>query len=450
MDLGTTSVQVAVRGRGIVLEEPSVVAVDRRTGKILEVGQAARQMLGRTPGELVAVRPLEQGYIADCTMAEEMVSAFLRKALPRRLFKPRLLLCVPSGSAEVAERAVVEAGVRAGARKVYLMEEPLAAALGAGIDIRQPQGHMVVDIGGGTTDVAVTALGGVVASACLATAGDQFDQALIQYVRQHHDLLIGARTAQAVKEAIGQVAGEGEESAAVKGRCLTSGLPRQITLTAQETAEAFAPVAEVIVAAVHRVLERTPPETGRFGTLGHGISDVDTAVLMKLQRGAITPASIAGVVKGVDGRPGELRGSFSSGKDLGTLYANTTCGVFGHLTNAAAQGGTPVPVALPQQVHTGPATIRSNVSGTQVEEYTVEILKVYEHTGDSRDLMLKVTDPRLLAQTGGIVQGMSGSPILQDGKLVGAVTHVLIDHADRGYGIFAQRMLEQADRTRSA
>ena len=227
MDLGTTSVQVAVRGRGIVLEEPSVVAVDRRTGKILEVGQAARQMLGRTPGELVAVRPLEQGYIADCTMAEEMVSAFLRKALPRRLFKPRLLLCVPSGSAEVAERAVVEAGVRAGARKVYLMEEPLAAALGAGIDIRQPQGHMVVDIGGGTTDVAVTALGGVVASVCLATAGDQFDQALIQYVRQHHDLLIGAR---------------------------------QITLTAQETAEAFAPVAEVIVAAVHRVLERTPPE----------------------------------------------------------------------------------------------------------------------------------------------------------------------------------------------
>ena len=225
MDLGTTSVQVAVRGRGIVLEEPSVVAVDRRTGKILEVGQAARQMLGRTPGELVAVRPLEQGYIADCTMAEEMVSACLRKALPRRLFKPRLLLCVPSGSAEVAERAVVEAGVRAGARKVYLMEEPLAAALGAGIDIRQPQGHMVVDIGGGTTDVAVTALGGVVASACLATAGDQFDQALIQYVRQHHDLLIGARTAQAVKEAIGQVAGEGEESAAVKGRCLTSGLP---------------------------------------------------------------------------------------------------------------------------------------------------------------------------------------------------------------------------------
>ena len=260
IDLGTTSVQVAARGRGIVLEEPSVVAVDRCTGKILEVGEAARQMLGRTPGELVAVRPLEQGYIADCTMAEEMVAAFLHKALPRRLFKPRLLICVPSGSAEVAERAVVEAGVRAGARKVYLMEEPLAAALGAGIDIQQPQGHMVVDIGGGTTDVAVAALGGLVASTCLATAGDQFDQALIQYVRQHHDLLIGTRTAQEVKQAIGQVAGESDESTGVKGRCLTTGLPRQITLTAQETTEAFAPVAEVIVAAVHRVLERTPPE----------------------------------------------------------------------------------------------------------------------------------------------------------------------------------------------
>lgn len=260
LDLGTTSVQVAARGRGILLEEPSVVAVERRTGKLLAVGEAARQMLGRTPGELVAVRPLEQGTIADCTMAEEMVTAFLRKALPHRLCKPRLLICVPSGCAEVAERAVVEAGLRAGARKVYLIEEPLAAALGAGIDIRQPQGHLIIDIGGGTTDVAVIALGGVVASACLATAGDQFDQALIQAVRQRHDLLIGARTAQAVKEDIGRVAGESDAQTAVKGRCLSTGLPREISLTAQETAEAFAPVAEVIVAAVHRVLERTPPE----------------------------------------------------------------------------------------------------------------------------------------------------------------------------------------------
>lgn len=260
MDLGTTSVLVAVRGRGILLQEPSVVAVDRHSGKVLQVGEAARQMLGRTPGDLIAVRPLREGIISDCTIAEAMVRAFLHKAVPGRLLKPRLLICVPSGISEVAERAVVEAGLQAGARRVYLMEEPLAAALGAGIDIDQPQGHMVVDIGGGTTDVAVTALGGVVASTCLTTAGDQFDDALIQYVRQKHDLLIGTRTAEEVKEAIGQVEGPGEETFPVKGRCLTTGLPREILLSGAETQEAFAPVAEAIVAAVQAVLERTPPE----------------------------------------------------------------------------------------------------------------------------------------------------------------------------------------------
>ena len=181
-----------------------------------------------------------------------------------------------------------------------------------------------------------------------------------------------------------------------------------------------------------------------IGTLGHGINDVDTAVLMKLQSGAITPASVAGVVKGVNGRPGELRGAFSSSQDLGTLYANTESGVFGHLQDPGTFTGTPVPVATAEEVHTGQATILANVAGTEVEEYTVEILKVYSNTSDTRDLMLRVTDPRLLEKTGGIVQGMSGSPILQDGKLVGAVTHVLIDHADRGYGILAQNMLDQA------
>ena len=186
------------------------------------------------------------------------------------------------------------------------------------------------------------------------------------------------------------------------------------------------------------------PETGLFGTLGHGINDVDTAVLMKLQSGAITPASVAGVVKGVNGRPGELRGAFSSSQDLGTLYANTESGVFGHLQDPGTFTGTPVPVATAEEVHTGQATILANVAGTEVEEYTVEILKVYSNTSDTRDLMLRVTDPRLLEKTGGIVQGMSGSPILKDGKLVGAVTHVLIDHADRGYGILAQNMLDQA------
>lgn len=260
MDLGTTSVLVAVRGRGILLQEPSVVAVDRHTGKVLQVGEAARQMLGRTPGDLVAVRPLGEGIISDCTMAEAMVRAFLHKAGPGRLLKPRLLIGVPTGISEVAERAVVEAGLQAGARRVYLMEEPLAAALGAGIDIVQPQGHMVVDIGGGTTDVAVTALGGVVASACLTTAGDRFDEALIQYVRQTHDLLIGARTAEEVKAGIGQVDGPGEETMPVKGRCLTTGLPREILLSGAETQQALAPVAEDIIAAVQGVLERTPPE----------------------------------------------------------------------------------------------------------------------------------------------------------------------------------------------
>ena len=186
------------------------------------------------------------------------------------------------------------------------------------------------------------------------------------------------------------------------------------------------------------------PDSGVFAALGHGINDVDTAVLMKLQSGAITPASVAGVVKGVNGRPGELRGAFSSSQDLGTLYANTESGVFGHLQDPGTFTGTPVPVATAEEVHTGQATILANVAGTEVEEYTVEILKVYSNTSDTRDLMLRVTDPRLLEKTGGIVQGMSGSPILQDGKLVGAVTHVLIDHADRGYGILAQNMLDQA------
>lgn len=187
------------------------------------------------------------------------------------------------------------------------------------------------------------------------------------------------------------------------------------------------------------------PSTGLFGTLGHGISDVDTAVLMKLQSGAITPASVSTIVKGMDGRPGELRGAFASGEDLGTLFANTECGVFGHFTDPQSLTGQAIPVATPQQVHEGSATILANIVGSTVEEYSVEILKVCRDAPDTRDLTLKVTDPRLLEQTGGIVQGMSGSPILQDGRLVGAVTHVLIDHADRGYGIFAQRMLEAAE-----
>lgn len=192
------------------------------------------------------------------------------------------------------------------------------------------------------------------------------------------------------------------------------------------------------------------PQTGLFGTLGHGINDVDTSVLMRLQAGSIVPSSVAGVVKGMNGRPGELRGCFSSTTDLGTLFANTERGVFGHLIDKSAVTGDPVPVAKPDEVHTGEATILANVSGDEVQEYSVEILKLYPEATDTRDLMLRVTDPVLLEKTGGIVQGMSGSPILQDGRLVGAVTHVLIDHADRGYGIFAQHMLETAKETENA
>lgn len=187
------------------------------------------------------------------------------------------------------------------------------------------------------------------------------------------------------------------------------------------------------------------PSSGLFGTLGHGINDVDTAVLMKLQSGAITPATVAGVVKGMDGRPGELRGVFSSDDDLGTLYANTEQGVFGHLTNTGSFTGRTVPAAHMDEIHEGKATILANVSGDTVEEYAVEIQKIHEHATDTRDMTLKVTDQRLLDKTGGIVQGMSGSPIIQDGKLIGAVTHVLVNDPTRGYGIFIENMLAAAE-----
>jgi stage IV sporulation protein B len=189
------------------------------------------------------------------------------------------------------------------------------------------------------------------------------------------------------------------------------------------------------------------PQTGLVATLGHGINDTDTSVLMTLKSGAITPATIASVVKGMDGQPGELRGCFTSQADLADLYANTAQGVFGTLTDPSALSGQAIPVAQPEEVHTGSATILANIVDDVVEEYSVEITRVYDSPTDTRDLMLQVTDPRLLDTTGGIVQGMSGSPILQDGKLVGAVTHVLIDHADQGYGILATHMLEAAQKS---
>ena len=205
IDLGTASVLVYIKGKGVVLREPSVVAMDKNTGKLLKVGTDAQAMLGRTPGNIVAMRPLREGVISDYDMTERMLKEFIKKVTTFSLFKPRLLICVPSGITEVEERAVVDAGIQAGARRAYLIEEPVAAAIGAGIDITKPDGHMVVDIGGGTADIAVISLGGVVESASIKIAGDKFDEAVVKYIRRKHNVLIGDRTAEELKMKIGCV-----------------------------------------------------------------------------------------------------------------------------------------------------------------------------------------------------------------------------------------------------
>ena len=260
IDLGTASVLVYVKGKGIVLNEPSVVAMDKNTGKLLKVGEEARQMLGRTPGNIVAIRPLREGVISDYDMTERMLREFIRKVSGFMLFKPRIIICVPSGITEVEERAVIDAGIQAGARKVYLIEEPVAAAIGAGIDIAKPDGHMVVDIGGGTSDIAVISLSGVVESASIKVAGDQFNEAVIKYMRRKHNILLGERTAEEMKMTIGCVYPKEESTMEIKGRCLLTGLPKTITVTSSEMLEAFEEPVERILEAIHSVLERTPPE----------------------------------------------------------------------------------------------------------------------------------------------------------------------------------------------
>ena len=261
IDLGTASILVYVKGRGVVLREPSVVAVDKNTGKLITVGEQAQKMLGKTPNDIVAIRPLKDGVISDYEMTERMLKEFIRKVSVFRFFKPRVIICVPSGITEVEERAVIDAGVCAGARRVYLIEEPVAAAIGAGIDISKPEGHLVVDIGGGTTDIAVVSLGGVVVSASIKVAGDKFDEALVKYIRKKYNVLIGDRTAEDVKINIGSVFPRNEEkSMEVKGRCLMTGLPRNITITSSETIEAFSEVTAAILEGIHSVLEKTPPE----------------------------------------------------------------------------------------------------------------------------------------------------------------------------------------------
>ncbi len=262
IDLGTATVLVYVKGKGIVLKEPSVVAIDRNTDKILKVGRAAQEMLGRTPGNITAIRPLRDGVISQYEVTLRMLQHFIRRVCGASLiFKPRVAICVPSGITEVETRAVWDAAVQAGAKRTYLIEEPVAAALGAGIDISMPNGHMIVDIGGGTTDIAVISLNGVVVSESIKVAGDKFDEAIIRYVRRKHNVLIGERTAEEIKKKIG-CAWQREEPTMieVKGRCLVQGLPRVIRLNSMEMPDALEEPITAIVESVCSVIERTPPE----------------------------------------------------------------------------------------------------------------------------------------------------------------------------------------------
>ena len=263
VDLGTSNVLIYADGKGIVVREPSVVAVDKKTGKILQVGSAARNMLGRTPGNVVAMRPLKDGVISDHEMTVRMLQALFRSATTASLFtpKPRVVICVPSGVTEVEERTVINAAIEAGARRVYLIEEPLAAALGAGLDIKGPNGHMVVDIGGGTTDVAVVSLNGVAVSSSIEVAGDAFDEAIARYVRRRHGVVVGQVTAEDIKIQIGCVYPRPEDiSMLVKGRDAKTGMPREITLLSSEIFEVLRRPARQIADEVLSVLEETSPE----------------------------------------------------------------------------------------------------------------------------------------------------------------------------------------------
>ena len=261
IDLGTATVLVYVKGRGIVTKEPSVVAIDRNTDSILKVGREAQEMLGRTPGNIVAIRPLRDGVISQYEVTLRMIQYFMKKACGPLLFKPRVVICVPSGINEVEERAVIDAGINAGARRTYLIEAPVAAALGAGIDISGPNGHMVVDIGGGTTDIAVLSLGGVVVSESIKVAGDKFDESIIRYMRNAHRMLIGERTAEQIKIRIGEAWPRDQERVLnVKGRCLIEGLPKKVDISSREITTAMEEPLMAVIDAIKSVIERTPPE----------------------------------------------------------------------------------------------------------------------------------------------------------------------------------------------
>jgi len=262
IDLGTATVLVYIKGKGVILKEPSVVAIDRNNNRVLAVGEEARKMIGRTPGNIVAIRPMRDGVISDYDITEKMLKHFIKKACgKRRLSAPRVVICVPCEATEVERRAVEDAARNAGAKKVHLIEEPLAAAIGAGLDITKASGNMVIDIGGGTTDVAVISLGGMVVHESIKVAGDKFDEAIIKYIRKKHKLMIGERTAEDLKINIGCVYKQEEETTMdIRGRDLITGLPKNLTVTSEEMREALSETVYLIAECTHSVLEKTPPE----------------------------------------------------------------------------------------------------------------------------------------------------------------------------------------------
>jgi rod shape-determining protein MreB len=264
IDLGTASVLVFKKGEGIVLHEPSVVALDRNTKKVIAIGEEARQMLGRTPGHIMAIRPLREGVIADYDTTEKMLTYFIKKVMGKRLFlKPRVIVCIPTGATDVEERAVRQATLASGAKQAFIIEEPLAAALGAGLNISEPTGNMVVDIGGGTSDIAVLSLGGIVCTTSLRVGGDKFDEAIIRYIRKEYNLMIGERTAEEMKMRIGTawLTDENRDRyMEVRGRDLISGLPKMIRVSSTESWGALEEPVYAVIEAVKKVLEVTPPE----------------------------------------------------------------------------------------------------------------------------------------------------------------------------------------------
>ena len=262
IDLGTATVLVYVKGKGVILKEPSVVAINKVNNKILAVGEEARKMIGRTPGNIIAVRPLKDGVISDYDITEKMLKEFIKKACGgKKIIAPKVMVCIPSQATEVEKRAVIDATKNSGAKEVHLIEEPLSAAIGAGIDITKPDGNMIVDIGGGTTDIAVISLGGVVIRKSIKSAGDRFDEAIVKYVRLKHRIMIGEKTAEDLKINIGCVYKDARESSYImKGRNLVTGLPDQVEITSEEIREALEEPVGLIVDGVKSILEKTPPE----------------------------------------------------------------------------------------------------------------------------------------------------------------------------------------------